>query len=161
MVACVQPARPGPAGVSAPPTSAFVTALRRALGARLTSVVVATIDPDVLGHQELPPGARGALGEYAPARPAAPEPVDLADLLPLVCREVAGALGHADVASVGADRPFGELGLDSMTAVTIRNRIAAATGVALHTTVVFDHPTPRALAEHVAATASGARADLP
>jgi NADPH:quinone reductase-like Zn-dependent oxidoreductase/acyl carrier protein len=67
------------------------------------------------------------------------------ELTDLVCGNAATVLGQG-IADVAADSAFQDLGFDSLSAVELRNRLKTATGLTLSPTVIFDHPTPGALA---------------
>ncbi|QLE70650.1 SDR family NAD(P)-dependent oxidoreductase [Streptomyces rectiverticillatus] len=70
-------------------------------------------------------------------------------LLETVCGHVADVLGHERADAVDPERGFGELGVDSLSALELRNRIGADTGLRLPATLTFDYPTPAAIAGHL------------
>jgi polyketide synthase 12 len=83
---------------------------------------------------------------------ALPEEERSQALVRLVRAHAAAALGHSDADAIRPDRTFMETGFDSLTAMRLRNRLGAATGVHLTAATVFAHPTPTALAAHLLTT---------
>jgi acyl transferase domain-containing protein/acyl-CoA synthetase (AMP-forming)/AMP-acid ligase II/acyl carrier protein/NADP-dependent 3-hydroxy acid dehydrogenase YdfG len=71
-------------------------------------------------------------------------------LTQMVTATTASVLAHPDPAALDPDRPFKDLGIDSLTALELRNTLNQHTGLALPATLTFDHPTPTSLATHLA-----------
>ncbi|MEU8828047.1 type I polyketide synthase [Streptomyces sp. NPDC048636] len=90
-------------------------------------------------------------GRLAALPPAEREPF----LLDLVREHAASVLGLTSSDEIEANRAFREVGFDSLTAVELRNRLNAATGLRLPTTLLFDYPTPAVLVGHLRREALG------
>ncbi|MFJ2443300.1 SDR family NAD(P)-dependent oxidoreductase [Streptomyces sp. NPDC087658] len=104
-------------------------------------------------------GTPALLRALVPAGPAAAAPVvPLRDLAPAERAErllaevraiAAELLGHQDAEALAPEQSLHEAGLDSLTAVELRNRLSALTGLRLPATLVFEYPAPQDLADHL------------
>ena len=86
-------------------------------------------------------GTTSLADELAPLTPAQQH----THLLALIRSHAAAVLGHPTPDTIPPNQAFKDLGFDSLTAIELRNRLTAATNLALPTTVIFDHPTAEAL----------------
>ncbi|MGM1057967.1 SDR family NAD(P)-dependent oxidoreductase [Saccharothrix sp. Mg75] len=116
--------------------------------------------PSALRGVTGPRARRTVRGATADRLRSLPEAARRAALLDLVTATTATVLGHASPDAVDARRPFRDLGFDSLTAVELRNRLASATGLRLPATLVFDHPTPERLVDHLRDEVVGARREV-
>lgn len=84
-------------------------------------------------------------------------------LLELVQSHTALVLGHASAGGIDPGRGFLELGLDSLSAVELRNRLGAVVGRRLPATLIFDYPSPTALSQYLGEQlpSGGAKAPAP
>jgi polyketide synthase 12 len=169
-------ARAGRGGISAMPTAEGLVLFDVAGRTGDAVTVTARLDLAALRAGAAPRMLRDLLGATPAPLAASARPVDdgaalvarLAALpvterahalLDVVRGHVADVLGHVTPAVVDVARGFNELGFDSLTAVELRNRLGSATGLRLATTLVFDHPTPTALADHLLGALLPSRSD--
>ncbi|MCP3803256.1 SDR family NAD(P)-dependent oxidoreductase [Allokutzneria sp. A3M-2-11 16] len=137
--------------------AAFTTAEPVLLPIRLDRTRIGTSAPPLLRGLTRAPRRRAA----TTAVPLRQRIADLpgaerdAALLDFVRTEVAAVLGLAAPEEIGARRAFSDLGFDSLTAVELRNRVNAATGLRMPATLVYDHPTAEALVRHLRAELVG------
>lgn len=101
----------------------------------------------VRGGEKAARGRRGDASLLRARLERVPQNERLSVLTELVCAEAAKVLRVANAEAVPQSRPLRELGLDSLTSLQLRNRIAARTGMRLPSTLVFDRPTPAAIAQ--------------
>ncbi|AXG83128.1 hypothetical protein DVK44_35740 [Streptomyces paludis] len=161
-------ARLGRSGLRALPAEDALALFDAALSDDRAVLVPALLDTEALRPRAadgtLPPMLRGLV--RAPARPAAAAPpaeaatfaetlarTPAADreqtVLDLVRTHIAAVLGHTAGTVADPGRTLQDLGFDSLTSVELRNRLGAATGLRLPSTLVFDHPSAAAIARHV------------
>ncbi|MFE0606002.1 type I polyketide synthase [Streptomyces sp. NPDC058892] len=157
-------------GISAMPTAEALGLFDAAWENGKPVLIPARVDLAGLRNKdadELPPILRDLVESGRPRRSSAGAPKDagsagvVARLVTLPADEAEAAvldwirdqaaivLGHASGAAVDADQAFTQLGFDSLTAVELCNRLAAATGLRLASTLVFSYPTPRELGLHL------------
>jgi short-subunit dehydrogenase/acyl carrier protein len=101
------------------------------------------------GAEQGEAGADTALGLRLAGLPPTSQDEVLANLIQ---GEAAAVLGYTSPDAVEAEWTFKDLGFDSVTAVELRNRLTAATGLRLPATLVFDYPTPAILARYLRAS---------
>ncbi|WP_051766617.1 type I polyketide synthase [Saccharothrix syringae] len=144
-------------GMTPLPTARALDLFDAALGAGRPAVAATRIDPRLLGTG--PAVLRGLAGG-TPARPGraladVPEAERRQAAIDLVRAHAAAVLGHPSPEAVARGRAFRELGFDSLTGVELRNRLAAACGTSLPSTLIFDHPTPEAVADRLLERTTG------
>ncbi|MFE2979158.1 type I polyketide synthase, partial [Streptomyces sp. NPDC059258] len=155
-------------GVAALPVAEGLTLFDTAIADAAPVLVPARLDVSGLDAESAPPVLR-ALVPAAPRTAAAAQPSadraaalrgHLAEAAPheqryivldAVRAETAAVLGHAAQDRVAAGSRFQDLGFDSLTSLELRNRLNSVTGLRLPPTLVFDHPSPSSLADHLTA----------
>ncbi len=98
---------------------------------------------------------RAPASSYAERVRALPEAERRRALLDLVRTHTATALGEGTAEDIEPDRGFTDLGVDSLAGLDLQEKLLAATGVDLPSTLIFDHPTAAALADHLCARLGG------
>ncbi|WP_394831348.1 type I polyketide synthase [Pendulispora rubella] len=127
-----------------------------ALASSNASLIPASLDLRALTRTNAP--AAASLPQRLLALP--PENRERA-LFDVVCGEIAAVLGIGSPGSLDPHAPLQELGLDSLMALELRNRLGAAMGSRVQATLLFEHPTPAALTQFMLDRLAGAQPPAP
>jgi acyl transferase domain-containing protein/acyl carrier protein len=121
-----------------------LTAVGRAFGVTVPPVW------RVLVRAQAPHGAAaGEQGGWAARVARLPEAGRAAEVRAAVQSEIALVLSLSSASAVPVDRPFAELGLDSLMAMELRKALGRRVGTRLPATLAFDYPTPAAIAKYL------------
>ncbi|MEV0355477.1 SDR family NAD(P)-dependent oxidoreductase [Nocardia sp. NPDC050697] len=123
-----------------------------------TAAVVERAAGPASGTAVVPEVAVGASGTSSERAPVARTTADPATL---VLATTAAVLGHPDPARIDPRRTYRELGLDSLGATELATALTRALGTRVDPTAVYDHPTPAALAAHLAGERRESAATMP
>jgi acyl transferase domain-containing protein/acyl carrier protein len=162
-------------GVRALTPASAMAAFERHLGSAQPHIAIADVDwarfrdtyaaereRPLMEHVWPAPAADAA----APARAASPLAAELASLTPVarhdalvshLQRRTAEVLGLGDDARLDLHKGFFRLGMDSLMAVELKNRLAQDLGVSLPSTIVFNRANVADLAAYLASEALGWR----
>ncbi len=155
--------RPGALGFGSIPVEQGLSVLERLLGGANVQLGVFPVDWTRLAEQ-LPGLARQALVQAfvggAPQRErtpvfrqqleAAPPNRRLELLRQHVAGQITATLGMPESEKIAGGERLFELGVDSLLAVEIKNRLASSLGKSLRSTLIFDFPTVNGLVAHLA-----------
>ncbi|HZB51276.1 MAG TPA: beta-ketoacyl synthase N-terminal-like domain-containing protein, partial [Mycobacteriales bacterium] len=131
------------------PAPALLAPLRPDLAELRAEARQGTLAPLLRGLVRLPARRGRAAGSLARTLADTPEAERVRVVLQVVRTQLAAVLGHDTHTAIAPERPFKDVGLDSMGAVELRNRLNRVTGLRLPATMVFDHPTPMAIAQRI------------
>ncbi|MFC3961465.1 SDR family NAD(P)-dependent oxidoreductase [Nocardia jiangsuensis] len=129
-----------------------------AVAARIDTAVISTLDPEglpsvmrgLLRSSRQSADSRAGESSKLVAQLTGRSAAEQNQLIVEVIRgHAATVLGHESSSAVDPEKPFSDIGFDSLGVMEFRNRLRSAVGVKLSTTVVFDYPTPIALADFI------------
>ncbi|MGZ4700436.1 MAG: SDR family NAD(P)-dependent oxidoreductase [Ilumatobacteraceae bacterium] len=139
--------------LTAPPTGAAMVLpidwaqYADAHAARVPSMVADLVAEAVVDDAAVPGSRAATLAEQLASSPAG----DHADIVDAMLRRVLGQVLKLPESRIGDAQPFGTLGLDSLMAIEVRNRLERETGITMSATMAWNYPTVRELRGHVLA----------